>query len=112
MMLFMVGRRGVMSDHSRTAANQMNVRYVANLARLRLTDAEAEEFQGQLARIVDYFNELRGLDLDKVEPMAHTMMIQNVFREDVSQPGLAHEVVMANAPQESSGLFVVPKIVE
>lgn len=101
-----------MGENSRTVANQMDVRYVANLARLRLTDAEAEEFQGQLARIVDYFNELRGLDLDKVEPMAHTTVIQNVFREDVCRPGLAHDIVMANAPQESLDLFVVPKIVE
>jgi aspartyl-tRNA(Asn)/glutamyl-tRNA(Gln) amidotransferase subunit C len=101
-----------MTETSRTAVDRMDVRYVANLARLQLTDAEATEFQSQLGRIVKYFNELRGLDLGDAEPMAHATVLQNVFREDVSRPGLDHSCVMANAPQQSADLFVVPKIVE
>lgn len=101
-----------MTDKSRIDAIQMDVRYVANLARLNLTDSEVDEFQAQLGRIVEYFNELRELDLEKVEPMAHAASIQNVFREDVCRPGLDHALVMANAPQKSADLFVVPKIVE
>lgn len=97
------------SDHGKSG---MDVRYVANLARLELTDAEAREFQGQLARVVEYFRELQELDLVGVDPMAHAVPIQNVFREDVARDGLDREAVLANAPQSTSELFVVPKIVE
>ena len=90
----------------------MDVRYIANLARLQLTEAETNEFQAQLCRIVEYFNELRELDLGDAKPMAHATVIQNVFREDVSRPSLDHEHVMSNAPRQSADLFVVPKIVE
>jgi len=101
-----------MADKSKMDANRMDVRYVANLARLQLTDAEAVAFQAQLGRIVEYFNELCELDLGDAEPLAHTTVIQNVFREDIVRHSLAHDLVMANAPQQSADLFVVPKIME
>ena len=101
-----------MAEVSKTVACRMDVHYIANLARLQLTDAEANEFQAQLIRIVEHFNELRDLDLGDIEPMAHAISLENVFREDVSRPGLDHSSVMANAPQQCTDLFVVPKIVE
>lgn len=101
-----------MTETTRAAVDKIDVRYVANLARLQLTDAEASEFQSQLGRIVEYFNELRGLDLGGAEPMAHAAFIHNVFREDVCRPSLDHACVMANAPQQGDDLFVVPKIME
>lgn len=90
----------------------MDVRYVANLARLELTDAEALRFQAQLDQIVAYFNEIRDIDVGAVQPMAHATVIENVFREDVVIPGLDRERVLANAPEQASDLFMVPKIVE
>ena len=101
-----------MSDDKKHQAERMDVRYVANLARLDLTDAEAERFQAQLDHIVAYFNELRGIDVDAVQPMAHASVIQNVFREDVTHAGLERDQVLANAPEQSADLFMVPKIVE
>ena len=68
--------------HDKTqSAKRMDVRYVANLARLDLTDAEVEQFQAQLDHIVEHFNQLRALDVEGVEPMAHATVIENVFRE-------------------------------
>jgi aspartyl-tRNA(Asn)/glutamyl-tRNA(Gln) amidotransferase subunit C len=101
-----------MSDDRKLAAEHMDVRYVANLARLELTDAEALRFQTQLDHIVAYFNEIRDIDVEAVQPMAHATVIENVFREDVVLPGLDHEQVLANAPEQASELFMVPKIVE
>jgi len=101
-----------MVEDKTQSAKKMDVRYVANLARLNLTDAEAEQFQSQLDVIVDYFNQLRSLDVDGVEPMAHATPIQNVFREDQVRPGLDREVVLKNAPQHSTDLIMVPTIVE
>jgi aspartyl-tRNA(Asn)/glutamyl-tRNA(Gln) amidotransferase subunit C len=101
-----------MTDNNKAVAQQMDVRYVANLARLHLTDTEAKEFQAQLGRIVEYFNELSEVDLGDSEPMAHATVIQNVFREDVCRPSLDSALVMKNAPQQGADLFIVPKIVE
>jgi aspartyl-tRNA(Asn)/glutamyl-tRNA(Gln) amidotransferase subunit C len=101
-----------MSDDKTQSAKKMDVRYVANLARLNLTEPEAVQFQSQLDHIVEHFNQLRSLDVENVEPMAHTTPIQNVFREDVVRPGLERDVVMNNAPAQASGLVMVPTIVE
>jgi aspartyl-tRNA(Asn)/glutamyl-tRNA(Gln) amidotransferase subunit C len=101
-----------MPDDRKHAAAHMDVRYVANLARLELTDSEATRFQGQLDQIVAYFDELREIDVDTVQPMAHATVIQNVFREDVVRPGLARDQVLANAPEQAADLIRVPKIVE
>ena len=99
--------------HDKTgAARHMDVRYVANLARLDLADNEVVEFQAQLDQIVDHFNQLRSMDVEGVEPMAHAAVIQNVFRDDVARPGLDREAVLKNAPQHSPELIMVPTIVE
>ena len=90
----------------------IDVHYVANLARLQLKPDEAARFQQQLERIIVYFNQIRSLNVDGVEPMFHTAKVHNVFREDVVHPGLNHDVVMANAPARADGQFTVPKIVE
>lgn len=101
-----------MTDPKTQSAKSMDVRYVANLARLNLTDNEVAEFQAQLDHIVEHFNQLRALDVNGVEPMAHATVIQNVFREDEVRPGLDHDSVMNNAPEHSPDLIRVPTIVE
>ncbi|MEI7436201.1 MAG: Asp-tRNA(Asn)/Glu-tRNA(Gln) amidotransferase subunit GatC [bacterium] len=90
----------------------MDVNYVARLARMKLDAAEARQFQGQLDGIVDYVRQLAELDLEGVEPTAHAAPIQNVFREDLALSGLTQEQALVNAPAQSGGQFVVPKIVE
>ncbi len=101
-----------MADEKQRAAEHMDVRYVAHLARLDLTDAEIARFQDQLDHIVTYFNALRGISVEGVEPTAHAVPISNVFREDEPRAGLDRETALANAPRQSNDLFMVPKIVE
>ena len=94
------------------ASDQIDVAYVANLARLHLSDEEIRTYQAQLEDIVGYVRQIGELDLEGIEPMSHAHPVLNVFREDEVRPGLPHEGVMANAPAAKSGQFIVPKIVE
>jgi len=97
---------------SKVDRQSMDVNYVARLARMNLDAGEARQFQAQLDGIVDYVRQLSELDLEGVEPTAHASPIQNVFRDDQAFPGLTQEQALANAPAQSGGQFVVPKIVE
>ncbi len=91
---------------------QMDVAYVAHLARLHLTPEEISRLQAQLDQVLGYVNQLRELDVRDVEPTAHAMPVQNVFRADEPRAGLAHDAALANAPAARNGLFIVPKILE
>lgn len=93
-------------------ADKIDVRYVAHLARLHLTDEEAARFQGQIEQILGHVKELSKLNVDGVEPTAHAMPMNNVFRKDEAKPCMDREKALANAPKERHGQFVVPKIVE
>jgi aspartyl-tRNA(Asn)/glutamyl-tRNA(Gln) amidotransferase subunit C len=100
-------------DHGHARdADAMDVAYVANLARIRLSDSERERFQEQLDQIVAYVRKIRELDLEGIEPTAHALAVQNVFREDATAPGLDRDTALANAPATVQGLFRVPQIVE
>ncbi len=101
-----------MSGKFSQTAEKIDVRYVARLARLCLTDDEVSRFQAQLEQILGYVKELSALNVDGVEPTAHAMPVNNVFRKDEVRPCLDREKAMANAPKERHGQFVVPKIVE
>jgi aspartyl-tRNA(Asn)/glutamyl-tRNA(Gln) amidotransferase subunit C len=94
------------------AIDRIDVRYVAHLARLDLTVAERAEFQRQMDQIVEYVHQIRDVDVERVEPTAHAVAVENVFREDEVRPGLEHEQALANAPEQAMGQFKVPIIVE
>jgi aspartyl-tRNA(Asn)/glutamyl-tRNA(Gln) amidotransferase subunit C len=94
------------------SADKIDIRYVAHLARLHLTDEEVDRFQGQLEQVLGYVHELDKLDVEGVEPTAHAMPVNNVFRKDEMKLCMNREKVFANAPLERRGQFVVPKIVE
>ncbi len=85
---------------------------VAKLSRLQLSEAEVEEFTGQLSAILDYMEKLNELDTNTVEPLAHCLPIKNVFREDCVKESLGSEKTLANAPQRDGDFFKVPKILE
>ena len=93
-------------------ADAIDVAYVANLARLRLSTDEIETFQRQLNSIVDHFKAIREVDVDAVDPMAHAVQVHNVFRADEVRPGLDRDLVLANALIHLDDQFSVPKIVE
>ena len=82
--------------HSKT--DEIDVRYVADLARIELTDEEAETFQRELGEIVGYVRLLAEADVDGIEPTAHAMPVVNVLREDSPTPSLDRDAVLANAP--------------
>jgi aspartyl-tRNA(Asn)/glutamyl-tRNA(Gln) amidotransferase subunit C len=88
------------------------VRWVAHLARLELTDAELAELTPQLSGILDYVNQLREVPTEGVEPLAHPLAMENVFRED--QPGTSLDVntALANAPDRRGNFYGVPPVLE
>ena len=94
------------------AATELNIRYVAELARLQLSPEEEQRFGGQLGQVLGYIEKLNELDVSQVEPTAHAVPLVNVTRADVVRPSLPHDQAMRNAPAQANGLFIVPKIVE
>jgi len=88
------------------------VRKVAKLSRLELTEAEVEEFTGQLSAILDYVEKMNELDTDNVQPLAHCLPVSNVFRKDSVKESLGTEKTLANAPQQDGEFFKVPKILD
>jgi len=95
-----------------TKIDEAQVRKVAKLARLELTDAEVGQFSGQLSAILDYVEKMNELDTDAIEPLAHCLPISNVFREDRAKESLGTEKALANAPQTDGEFFKVPKILD
>jgi aspartyl-tRNA(Asn)/glutamyl-tRNA(Gln) amidotransferase subunit C len=93
-------------------AAEMDVKYVAHLARLHLTPEEEQLFGAQLSQVLRYMDQLNQLDVSQVEPTAHAVPLANVTRPDVVCPSLPVEQALQNAPAHADGLFLVPKIVE
>ena len=90
----------------------LDVRYVANLARIDLSEAEIAQFQSQLGRVLEYVEQLNKVDVSHVEPTAHANAIYNVFREDEPRPSLDKAAALSNSPRQANGLFMVTKVVE
>ncbi len=90
----------------------IDVKYVAHLARLALSPEEEQKLGAQLANILGYIEKLNEVDVTGVEPTAHAFPLVNVMRADEVRPSLPHEEAMRNAPAHASGLFIVPKLVE
>jgi aspartyl-tRNA(Asn)/glutamyl-tRNA(Gln) amidotransferase subunit C len=90
----------------------MDVKYVAHLARLELTPGEEQKFGEQLGQILGYIEKLNQLDVTGIEPTAHAVPMVNVTRADEVRPSLPTERALMNAPSQTNGLFIVPKIVE
>ena len=90
----------------------LDVRYIADLVRLKLTDEEIAELQPQLDHVLEYIAQLNEVNVDGIEPTAHASAVYNVFRADVPRDTFTQEQATANAPHSGSGLFIVPKVVE
>ncbi len=85
------------------------IEYVGILAKLELSDQEKEQARWDMGRMLDYIDKLGELDTTDVEPMSHVFPVQNVFREDEVTNGEMREQLLANAPQEKDGMFMVPR---
>ncbi len=88
------------------------VRYVADLARISLTDAEVERFTAQLSVVLDAVGKLREVDTEAISPTASVLPVDNVLREDEVRPGLSLEDAMRNAPARDGDLFRVQTVIE
>ena len=94
------------------ATPEIDVNYVADLARLELSADEAKRFSEQLNDILGYVTKLSDLDVEGVEPMAHAETVYDVMRDDVARPGPGAEIALSNAPEQSGGQFKVTRVVE
>ena len=94
------------------AATDLDVKYVAHLARISLSPEEEQKIGAQLGNILEYIEKLKKLDVTDVQPTAHAVPLINVMRADEIQPSLSNEDALRNAPAKANGLFLVPKIVE
>lgn len=91
---------------------EIDVKYVAHLARISLSAEEERKIGAQLADVLGYIEKLKEVDVSGVEPTAHAFPLVNVTRPDEVRPSMSQEDALRNAPAQASGLFLVPKIVE
>ncbi len=85
------------------------IEYVGILAKLSLSEEEKEQAKKDMTNMLNYIDTLNELDTEGVEPMSHVFPVNNVFREDVVKNGDDRDNIVANAPQEKDGSFMVPK---
>jgi len=89
-----------------------DIEYVARLARLELDDGSRAYFSSQLKEILEYVRKLNELDTSEVEPLAHILPLENVWRKDEVKESLSRKEVFLNAPKHKAGMFIVPKVIE
>ncbi|MDB2683018.1 Asp-tRNA(Asn)/Glu-tRNA(Gln) amidotransferase subunit GatC [Alphaproteobacteria bacterium] len=89
-----------------------DVKKVARLARIRVSDAEVEAYTPQLDKIIGFVEQLSEVDTDNIEPLANVVDSELYLRPDAVTDGDCQDKVLSNAPETASGFFVVPKVVE
>lgn len=85
------------------------IEYVGVLAKLELSDEEREQAKRDMGRMLDYIDQMNALDTKGIEPMSHAFPVENVLREDMVTNGDMRDALLANAPEEKDGMFVVPR---
>ncbi len=89
-----------------------DVKKVARLARMKMTDAELEQHKEKLSGIIDFVEQLSEVDTDNVEPLQSVVDIKLRLRADEITDGDLHDDILKNAPEQLEGFFAVPKVVE
>lgn len=92
--------------------DEQTVRKVARLANIEIQDDQIEKIGAQLSGILQWVEQLGEVDTDNVEPLANVVNIDLALRKDEVTDGDCADKVLANAPEETQGFFVVPKVVE
>ncbi len=95
-----------------TTLSLEDVQHIAELAKLALTDEEAERYRDQLSAILDYAARLQQLDTEDIPPTASVLPKDTVLREDVSRPGTPRDELLSNAAKHEDGMFEVDVILE
>lgn len=89
-----------------------DVHYVANLARLQLSDEEAEGLTEDMNNILGYIDTLNEVDTSDVKPLEHVTELTSALRKDEAKEPLDHEEALKNAPDADSDFFRVPRVIE
>jgi len=88
------------------------VRHIAILARLGISDAEVEKFRNQLSNILENFDILNQVDTEGLPPTSQSVVLENVYRQDEPKPSLPVDEIMANAPEKEDNSFRVNAVLE
>jgi aspartyl-tRNA(Asn)/glutamyl-tRNA(Gln) amidotransferase subunit C len=94
------------------AVNANDIRWVAHLARLEIAETELDHFTEQFNQILTYVDQLKSVNTQGVEPLAHALPIHNVFREDTPVPSLGRDQALANAPDRKGDFYGVPAVLD
>lgn len=89
-----------------------DVAYMANLARLKVTEEEIDQFQSDMNKILGYMDLLNQVDTSDVAPLDHVIELPPVYRKDEARQPLDHEEALKNAPDADSDYFRVPRVIE
>ncbi len=90
----------------------IDIAHVSKLARLALTEEEAQKFSAQFGRLFEFIRELQALDVEHVPATAQVIPLHNVLRDDTVKPSLDHKAALANAPSVEGPYFKAPRILE
>ena len=101
-----------LSERVSMAIDKKTVKYVAHLARIRLTDEELGKLSLELESIVNFIDKLKEGDVSGIKPTSHILPVNNVFREDKPTKSLDAEAALRNAPAQKEDFFVAPKVIE
>ncbi len=93
------------------AVTRKDVEHIAELARLKFSEDELNNFTDQLNKILTYVEKLNELDTENIEPLSHPVEGNNVFREDKIKPSISTEEALKNAPEKDEQFFHVPKVI-
>src|SRR5690625_1220422 len=105
-------KHGLPGGLSMTNISKEQVKHVADLARLEVSEEEADMLTDQLSEIITYAELLNELDTTDVEPITHASDLKNVLRKDEPASWITKEEALKNAPDQKDGLFRVPSILE
>lgn len=94
------------------ALNKADVRHIAHLARIRVADEDLDKIASELNHIIGWVEQLGEVDTDATVPMTSVVQMALKSRDDVVCEGGYPEKIVANAPEEADGFFVVPKVIE
>ena len=89
-----------------------DIKTVASLSRLRISDEESAEVMEQLDKFLTYVENLQAIDTENIQPTTYALPMQNVFRADVVKKSLDRELALSNAPLKEDGYFKVPRVLE
>ncbi len=92
--------------------NKANVKYVANLARIKITSQQESSLEEQLSKIIGYIDKLKELNVEGVEPSRGAHITRDVFREDKVISSDCQEEILKNSPSREGDYFKVPKVIE